>query len=80
MLEAEIEQLIRQGLPQAEVRVSTVDGTHFDALIVTEEFADKRPLVRHQMVYATLGKRLGREIHALSVHALTPDEWRRTST
>lgn len=76
MQEAEIEQLIRQGLPQAEVRVTTVDGTHFDALVVAAEFAGKRPLARHQMVYATLGERMGREIHALSLHALTPEESR----
>lgn len=76
MQEAEIEQLIRQGLPQADVRVSTVDGTHFDALVVSAEFAGKRPLQRHQMVYAALGERMGREIHALSLHALTPEESR----
>ena len=32
---------------------------------------------RHQMVYATLGERMGREIHALSLRTLTPEERRR---
>lgn len=77
---AEIEHLIQQGLPQAEVHVRSDDGTHFEALIVAAEFAGKRPLTRHQMVYATLGARLGREIHALSVQAVTPAERRGQSS
>lgn len=76
MTPAEIEHLILQGLPAAQVQVSSDDGTHFEAVIVTTAFVGKRPLVRHQMVYATLGDRMGREIHALSLRALTPDEWR----
>lgn len=80
VLPAEIEDLIQQGLPQAEVHVSTLDGTHFDALIVAPEFAGKRSVARHQMVHATLGARLGREIHALSLRTLTPDEWRGQSS
>jgi acid stress-induced BolA-like protein IbaG/YrbA len=27
------------------------------------------------MVYATLGARVGREIHALQLETLTPEEW-----
>lgn len=79
MSPAEIEHLIVQGLPVAEVRVTSEDGTHFEALIIAAVFAGKRPLARHQMVYATLGERLGREIHALSLRAFTPDEWQRQS-
>jgi len=73
---AEIEQLIMQGLPAAQVRVSSADGTHFQAEVITSSFNGKPPLARHQMVYATLGERLGREIHALSLRTLTPDELR----
>lgn len=80
MSPAEIEHLIRQGLPAAEVRVNSDDGTHFAALIIADEFVGQRPLARHQMVYATLGERLGREIHALSLRTLTRDEWRRQAT
>lgn len=79
MSPAEVEHLIMQGLPTAEVRVQSEDGTHFEALIIAEVFAGKRPLVRHQMVYATLGGRLGGDIHALSLRTLTPDEWQRQS-
>ena len=74
MIATEVEQLIVNGLPGARVRVATEDDTHFAAIVVSDAFAGKRMIQRHQMVYATLGPRMGREIHALSIQALTPDE------
>lgn len=74
MSPAEVKTLIQQGLPTAYVEVAGEDHTHFEALVVSPEFEGKRPLARHQMVYATLGERMGREIHALSLRTLTPDE------
>ncbi len=74
MKPTEIERLIAAGLPGSEVRVHSEDDTHFDAVVVSEAFAGKRPLQRHQMVYRTLGELMGGEIHALSIQALTPDE------
>jgi acid stress-induced BolA-like protein IbaG/YrbA len=71
----EVATLIRAGLPDAEVRVQSDDDTHFEALIVAPAFAGKRSLARHQLVYAALGARMGREIHALSIKAYTPEEW-----
>jgi acid stress-induced BolA-like protein IbaG/YrbA len=73
----EVKQLIEQGIPSAEVQVASPDNTHFEALVVSAEFEGKRPLVRHQMVYATLGAAMGREIHALSLRTLTPEEQHR---
>ena len=52
------------------------DNTHFEALVVAAEFSGKRLLARHQMVYKCLGSLVGNEIHALSIIAMTPDEWR----
>jgi len=69
-----VADLIRAGLPGAEVRVESEDNTHFASLVVSSQFAGKRPIARHQMVYAALGALMGREIHALSIEALTPDE------
>ena len=70
----EVARLIRAGLPGADVRVLSEDQTHFSARIVAEQFAGLRSVARHQMVYRTLGERMGREIHALSIEALTPAE------
>jgi transcriptional regulator, BolA protein family len=71
---AEVQALIEAGLPGARVQVMSDDDTHFEAVIVAEQFAGKRMIQRHQLVYAALGTRMGREIHALSIQALTPDE------
>jgi len=65
---------IRAGLPGATVQVESDDNTHFAARVVASQFAGKRPIARHQLVYGTLGSLMGREIHALSIEALTPDE------
>lgn len=73
---SEIEQMIETGFENALVKVMSGDNTHFEALVVAEEFAGKRPLARHQLVYKCLGSLVGNEIHALSIKALTPDEWR----
>jgi acid stress-induced BolA-like protein IbaG/YrbA len=67
--------LIQAGLPGAQVRVVSDDGTHFEAVIVAPQFEGKRPIARHQLVYAGLGELMGREIHALSIQAFTPAEW-----
>ena len=69
-----IRQLIEQGLPGARARVQGEDGVHFEATVVSTEFAGKLPLARHRMVYATLGERMGGEIHALALRTLTPGE------
>ena len=71
----EVARLIRAGLPGAQVQVESDDRTHFTARIIAREFTQLRSLARHQLVYRTLGERVGREIHALSIEALTPEEW-----
>ena len=69
-----IRNLIEQGLPGAQVAVHGDDGVHFEALVVSEAFRGKLPLARHRLVYATLGERMGGEIHALALRTLTPEE------
>ena len=69
-----IKQMIEAGLPGARVEVQGDDGVHFEARVVSEAFAGKLPLARHRMVYATLGERMGGEIHALALKTLTPEE------
>jgi acid stress-induced BolA-like protein IbaG/YrbA len=70
----QIAELIRAALPEAQVWVQSDDNTHFSARVEAREFIGKRPLARHQIVYKALGERMGREIHALSIEALTPEE------
>jgi acid stress-induced BolA-like protein IbaG/YrbA len=70
-----VAELIRQALPDAQIDVRSDDNTHFTALLVGTAFEGLRPLARHQLIYRALGERVGREIHALSIEAYTPQEW-----
>jgi acid stress-induced BolA-like protein IbaG/YrbA len=63
----DIRKLIEAGLPGAQVTVTGDDGQHFEAVVVHPDFAGKSPVAQHRMVYATLGERMGREIHALQL-------------
>lgn len=69
-----IRRYIEAGLPCDHLTVEG-DGQHFEAVIVSSHFEGKRPIQRHQMVYAVLGDRMREEIHALSMKTLTPGEW-----
>lgn len=53
------------------------DGSHFEAVVVSQAFVDKRLIARHQLVYAALGDRMKEEIHALSMKTLTPEEFKK---
>jgi acid stress-induced BolA-like protein IbaG/YrbA len=63
----DIRKLIQAGLPDARVSVSGDDGQHFEAEVIWSGFAGQSPVRQHQLVYATLGARMGREIHALKL-------------
>ncbi len=51
------------------------DGQHFEAVIVSDEFAGLSRIQRQQRVNKTLGERMTGEIHALSMKTFTPQEW-----
>jgi len=70
-----IKELIEAGLPDADIIVEGDDGTHFQARIISESFAGKNMVQQHQMVYKTLGEKMGTDIHALSMQTFSPDEW-----
>ena len=69
-----VAELIRSGLPGALVSVESDDNTHFATRVICADFDGKRALARHQLIYKALGSLMGREIHALSIEALTPAE------
>ncbi len=71
----DIATLIEQNLAQSKAQVQTDGQGHYEATVICPAFAGKRSLQRHQMVYATLGTRVGREIHALALQTFTPEEW-----
>ena len=69
-----IHSYISAGLECTHLQVEG-DGRHCTAVIVSPAFAGKRPIQRHQLVYAALGDRMREEIHALSMKTLTPEEF-----
>jgi acid stress-induced BolA-like protein IbaG/YrbA len=71
----DIAALIEQGLAGAKASVTTDGQGHYEAVVVSASFAGKRSLQRHQLVYGTLGERVGRDIHALALQTFTPEEW-----
>lgn len=70
----EIKACLEAAFPEARVEVASGDGVHFSARIVTPNFAGASRLTRHREVYRALGDHVGREIHALALETLTPEE------
>jgi acid stress-induced BolA-like protein IbaG/YrbA len=71
----DIERLVEQNLPGSQVQVRGEDGRHFEALVVSAEFAGKSMVQQHQMVYRALGDAMrDAVIHALSLRTLTPEQ------
>lgn len=67
-----VAQLIRAGLPNAEVQV-TGDGSHFEALIVSAVFEGLTPIKRQRLVMETVKTQIASgELHALSIKTQTP--------
>jgi len=72
MESAELERMIKEALPDAEIAIEDLrgDGDHYSARIVSGAFAGKSRVQQHQMVYAALQGKMGDQLHAL---ALTTD-------
>jgi BolA protein len=49
--------------------------THFKVLVVSQAFAGLGAVERHRRVHDLLREELASGLHALSLRALTPDEW-----
>ncbi len=80
MLTAEqVKTYIKQGLACDFVAVQGNDGQHFEAVIVSPAFENRRTVQQHQLVYKALGDRMGSEIHALSMRTFTPEAWAKSS-
>jgi stress-induced morphogen len=70
----EIERLIAQALPGAEITIRDLagDGDHYAAHVVAPQFAGQSRVQQHKLVYAALGGRMGGELHALQVTTEVP--------
>ena len=72
----EIEGLIKDAIPDAEVTIEDLrgDGDHYAAYIVSPAFKGKSRVQQHQMVYQALQGRMGNELHALALQTSAPPE------
>ncbi len=71
----ELEKLIKESIPDAEVMINDLkgDGDHYAAHVVSAEFEGKTRVQQHQMVYKALQGRMGNELHALALQTSAPE-------
>lgn len=70
----EIERLIKERLPDAEVTIRDLagDGDHYAATVISEAFRGKSRVQQHQMVYDALRGQMGGALHALALQTGLP--------
>ena len=71
----EIENLIREALPDATIDIQDLagDGNHYSATIVSSQFSGKNKIEQHKMVYNSLKGKMGNELHALAIKTKEKD-------
>ncbi len=71
---ADIVRMIKEGIPDADVRIEDLrgDGDHYAAYVVSSAFRGKTRVQQHQMVYQALQGRMGGELHALALQTAPP--------
>ncbi|HEY3638609.1 MAG TPA: BolA/IbaG family iron-sulfur metabolism protein [Rhizomicrobium sp.] len=75
MSSTEIESLIREAFPDADVTIKDLagDSDHYAAMVTTRAFKGKTRVQQHQMVYEALKGRMGGVLHALSLQTAVKD-------
>ncbi|MEO1045656.1 MAG: BolA family transcriptional regulator [Pseudomonadota bacterium] len=70
----DIEKMIREAIPDAEVTITDLagDGDHYAAHVVSESFRGISRVNQHKAVYAALGGRMGGVLHALQLTTAVP--------
>jgi len=74
MAGSEIERLIKEAFPEAQVTVVDLagDGDHYGARITSGAFVGKSRVQQHQMVYEALKGQMGGALHALALETMVP--------
>jgi stress-induced morphogen len=71
----EVERLIREGIPDSQVKIEDLrgDGDHYAAQVISPAFKGKSRIQQHQMVYDALRGNMGDALHALALQTSAPD-------
>ncbi|MEM6627252.1 MAG: BolA family transcriptional regulator [Pseudomonadota bacterium] len=69
-----LEAHLVEAFPEAEIILTDLagDNDHWQAEIVSEQFAGKTRVAQHQLVYAALKGKMGGELHALALKTRAP--------
>ena len=72
---SEIERMIKEALPDAEVKLEDLvgDGDHWTATVISSAFTGKTRVQQHQLIYSALQGRVGGELHALALQTSAPE-------
>ena len=73
MTKENIEELIKQSIPDAKVSIEDLrgDGDHYSATVISKAFEGKNKIDQHKMVYESLKGKMGNELHALALKTKT---------
>tara|TARA_B100000686_G_C16405028_1_gene769272 strand:+ start:438 stop:677 length:240 start_codon:yes stop_codon:yes gene_type:complete len=68
----EIENLMREAIPDAKINIQDLagDGNHYSATIVSSLFNGKSKIEQHKIVYKALKGKMGNELHALAIKTM----------
>ena len=71
----EIERMIKEALPDAQVTIRDLagDGDHYAATVISEAFRGKSRVQQHQIVYEALRAEMGGKLHALALQTGVPE-------
>lgn len=75
MSASDIENMIRQALPDASVTIRDLagDGDHYAADVVSESFRGKTRVQQHRLIIDALKGKMGKELHALALQTSVPE-------
>jgi stress-induced morphogen len=71
----EIESMIKEAIPDAQVTIQDLagDGNHYSATVISESFRGKSRVQQHQIVYQSLKGQMGGVLHALALQTGVPE-------
>ena len=71
----EVKKLLSTQIKCDHIEVYGEDQRHYEALVVSSEFEGLMKIKRHRLIYQALGDHMVADIHALSIKAMTPEEY-----
>tara|TARA_B100000029_G_scaffold94503_1_gene84686 strand:- start:1669 stop:1899 length:231 start_codon:yes stop_codon:yes gene_type:complete len=70
--EDHLEEIIKKSFPESHIEINDLagDDNHFSVTIRSKKFIGLSRIEQHKMVYEALGKKMGNELHALSIKTI----------